>query len=412
MPTTLFDVATGIGQPIGPAEHDPAGPAVASDPGRPADLRSKRVVIVGGYAPALISFRGDLIAAMTASGHEVIACAPGDDARVDQALQARGARYQPIQLSRSGTNPIADLSTLHGLWRLFRHLRPDVVLSYTPKAVIYGSGAARLAGVPHIFAMITGLGYAFIEGPELKRRILRQVSTRLYRASLAGCDKIFFQNGDDLEEFRQTGIVANSKHLVRVDGSGVDTSHFDFVPPSKETPTFLLIARLLRDKGIVEYVEAARQLRDAYPQARFQLLGPPDPNPAGLSLELVRQWQADGAITYLGETSDVRPHLQASTVYVLPSYREGMPRTVLEAMSTGRAIITSDAPGCRETVVEGRNGFLVPARDAGALRDAMERFLQKPGLAATMGEQSRAMAEQRFDVNRVNACMLEAMSLV
>jgi glycosyltransferase involved in cell wall biosynthesis len=215
-----------------------------------------KVVILGGYAPALISVRGDLIAAMVRAGHQVIACAPGAHPDVAEGLRARGASYHPVDIDRSGLDPFADLASLLALRRLLKELRPDLVLAYTPKAVIYGAGAARLARVPHIFAMITGLGYAFIEGREIKRRILRQATTHLYRASLAGCDAIFFQNQDDLDEFRRSGIVAADKRLIRVDGSGVDTSRFGFSPVPTGPPTFLLIARLLRDKGIVEYVVA------------------------------------------------------------------------------------------------------------------------------------------------------------
>jgi glycosyltransferase involved in cell wall biosynthesis len=408
----LLDTVTTVPQAIA-ARDAPRPDRAARSGNRMPDvaIAPRRVVVIGGLAPALIGFRGDLIAAMVAAGHEVIACAPGEHPKVAEALRARGARYLPVDLDRSGTNPLADLSSLLGLRQLFRQLRPDLVLAYTAKAVIYGAGAARLAGVPHIFAMITGLGYAFIEGRELKRRILRQMTMRLYRASLAGCEAILFQNRDDLDEFRKAGIVAAGKPLIRVDGSGVDTEHYGFSPVVPEPPTFLLIARLLRDKGIVEYVEAAKRLRAEYPHARFRLLGPLDPNPAGLSAAVLDQWRAEGAIEYLGEAADVRPHLRACTVYVLPSYREGMPRTVLEAMAMGRAIITTDAPGCRETVLEGSNGFLVPPRDAGALADAMRRFIVQPELATLMGERSRAIAEQRFDVHRVNAVMLEAMGL-
>jgi glycosyltransferase involved in cell wall biosynthesis len=410
---SLLDTVTTVPQAIAARDRRRPDRAAGQGDKKPdGAVTPRRIVVIGGFAPALISFRGDLIAAMASAGHEVIACAPGNDPEVAEALQARGARYLPVALDRSGTDPLADLSSLLRLRRLFRQLRPDLVLAYTAKAVIYGAGAARLAGVPHIFAMITGLGYAFIEGRELKRRILRQVTTRLYRASLAGCEAILFQNQDDLEDFRRAGIVAAGKTLIRVDGSGVDTAHYGFSPAVPEPPTFLLIARLLRDKGIVEYVEAARRLRAEYPQARFRLLGPLDPNPAGLSAAMLERWRAEGAIEYLGEAADVRPHLQGSTVYVLPSYREGMPRTVLEAMATGRAIVTTDVPGCRETVVEGDNGFLVPPRDAGALAEAMERFITQPELAIAMGERSRRVAEQRFDVHRVNAAMLEAMGLI
>jgi glycosyltransferase involved in cell wall biosynthesis len=409
---SLLDTAATVPQAI--AARDRHRPDRAAGQGRetPAAAVPRRVVVIGGFAPSLIRFRGDLIAAMARAGHEVIGCAPGEDPEVAKALQARGARYLPVAFDRSGINPIADLSSLLGLRRLLRELRPDVVLAYTAKAVIYGAGAAQLAGVPRVFAMITGLGYAFIEGRELKRRILRQVTTRLYRASLAGCEAILFQNQDDLDDFRRAGIVAAGKKLIKVDGSGVDTAHFAFAPVVPEPPTFLLIARLLRDKGIVEYVEAARRLRAEHPRARFRLLGPLDPNPAGLTADLVERWHAEGVIDYLGEAKDVRPHLRDCTVYVLPSYREGMPRTVLEAMATGRAIVTTDVPGCRATVSEGENGFLVPPRDADALAEAMRRFITRPELTIALGARSRRIAQERFDVHRVNAAMLEAMGLV
>ncbi len=301
---SLLDTVTTVPQAL--AARDRRRPERAARQGEKKPdgaVRPRRIVVIGGDAPALISFRGDLIAAMAGAGHEVIACAPGPNPEVAEAMLARGARYLPLKLDRAGINPLADLSSMLGLRRLFRQLRPDLVLAYTAKAVIYGAGAARLAGVPHIFAMITGLGYAFIDGRELKRRILRQVTTRLYRASLAGCEAILFQNRDDLEDFRRTGIVGADKTLIRVDGSGVDIAHYAFSPVVPEPPTFLLIARLLRDKGIVEYVEAAKRLRAEHPQARFRLLGPLDPNPAGLSAAVLERWRAEGAIEYLGEAA-------------------------------------------------------------------------------------------------------------
>ena len=215
MTASLLDTVTTVPQAL--AARDRRRPERAAGQGekKPSGaVRSRRIVVIGGDAPALISFRGDLIAAMASAGHEVIACAPGPNPEVAEGLQARGARYLPLKLDRAGINPLADLSSLLSLRQLFRQLRPDLVLAYTAKAVIYGAGAARLAGVPHIFAMITGLGYAFIDGRELKRRILRQVTTRLYRASLVGCEAILFQNRDDLEDFRRTGIVAPGKTLI------------------------------------------------------------------------------------------------------------------------------------------------------------------------------------------------------
>ena len=370
-----------------------------------------RVVVLGSYAPSLINFRGQLIADMVRAGHAVIGCAPGEDAAVATALAERGAVYQPVPLQRTGLNPLVDTRSVVELARMLRRLRPDLLFAYTSKPVIYGTIAARLARVPRVFAMISGLGYAFTGSGELARRLTRQVTSALYRASLRATDGIFFQNPDDLDEFRRRAIVSDRQRLFRINGSGVDTTHYRCSAPPLEPPTFLMIARLLRDKGIYEYVQAARQLRARYPQAQFRLLGPVDSNPAAVPPGDLEAWRAEGVIEYLPETSDVRPHLAASTAYVLPSYREGMPRTVLEAMSTGRAIITTDAPGCRETVIPGENGFLVPVGDAGALADAMERLILEPALARTFGARSRALAEERFDVHRINAEMLRAMGL-
>jgi glycosyltransferase involved in cell wall biosynthesis len=266
--------------------------------------------------------------------------------------------------------------------------------------------------VPAIFALISGLGYAFVEGRGLARRVMRHGISALYRASLRHADGVFFQNPDDLEDFRRLAIICEGHKAIRVNGSGVDTGHYAFSPPTLEPPTFLLIARLLEDKGIYEFVEAARRLRSRHRGARFRLLGPLDTNPAAISRRDLERWRAEGVIEYLGEVEDVRPHLRDTTAFVLPSaYREGVPRTLLEALSTGRAIITTDTPGCRDTVLPGENGFLVPPRDAAALAGAMERFVVEPGLAVDFGRRSRALAEERFEVRKVNAVMLQAMGL-
>lgn len=370
-----------------------------------------RVLVLASFAPSLINFRGQLIADMVQAGHEVVASAPGSDDAVAAQLAARGARYQPAPIQRTGLNPLFDVWSIARLTGLLRELRPEVLFSYTHKPVIYGSLAARLARVPQVFAMITGLGYAFTEGRQLGRCVLREVTTRLYRTSLRSAAGVFFQNPDDLAEFRRLAIVSDRHRLIRVNGSGVDVDRFAYAPPASGPPTFLLIARLLRDKGIGEYVEAARLLRARHPQARFRLLGAADTNPAAIAPAEIERWHAEGVIDYLGEAPDVRPFLHDSTVYVLPSYREGTPRTVLEAMACGRAVITTDAPGCRETVTPGDNGFLVPVGDAPALAEAMERFILEPELARSMGLRSRALAEEKYDVRRVNAVMLGAMGL-
>ena len=371
-----------------------------------------KVVVLGSYAPSLINFRGALIEDMVAAGHTVVGCAPGLHAEVARALAERGAGYHPVALRRTGLNPLLDAWSVLRLAGVLRRLRPDLLFAYTSKPVIYGAMAARLAGVPAVFALISGLGYAFVEGGGAARDLMRRLIGTLYRTSLRRADGVFFQNSDDLEDFRRMAIIGDRHRAIRVNGSGVDTDHYRFSSPTLEPPTFLLIARLLKDKGIVEFVEAARRLRQRHPQARFRLLGPLDSNPAAISKSDLARWRAEGIIEYLGEVEDVRPYLADTTAFVLPSaYREGIPRTLLEAMSTGRALITTDTPGCRDTVLPGENGFLVPARDPGALAAAIERFVVQPDLAVAFGRRSRALAEARFDVRKVNAVMLEAMGL-
>jgi glycosyltransferase involved in cell wall biosynthesis len=372
-----------------------------------------RIVVLGGFAKSLIAFRGDMLRSMVALGHEVLAMAPEDDPEVAATLKGWGVRYRPVPLRRTGMNPIRDAGTVVALARAFRTYRPDAVFVYAVKPVIYGSLAARLAGVRSRVAMITGTGSAFSGGTSLRRRAVSWLVRRLYWAGLAGVHVVFFQNPDDERLFRSLGLVGRrGQRILRVGGSGVDLARFSPVPLPTGPVTFLLIGRVIRDKGVAEYVEAAKRVRLVHPEARFQLLGPLDVNPTAISQEELDGWVSSGAIEYLGRTPDVRPNLTLAHVCVLPSYGEGMPRSVLEAMAMARPVITTDVPGCRETVVPGRNGFLVPARDPGALADAMMRLIDEPELMAPMGQEGRRLAEERFDVRDVNRTIVEAMGLV
>lgn len=370
-----------------------------------------KIVVIASLASSLVNFRGKLLAAMVRAGHDVVACAPDDDAPTAQALAAIGVRYRQIAMQRTDRNPFGDLRTLAGLIALMRRERPGVVLAYTQKPIIYGGLASRVLHVP-FYAMVSGLGYVFSPGGGRSRALLRRAVSILYRAGIARARTVFVFNADDQAEMLRWRILRHDHRVVQVAGSGIDTQRFAAQPVPDGPVTFLLVARLLRDKGLVEYAEAARQLRAAYPSARFQLLGPLDPNPTGVTLEQLTQWNAPGGVEYLGETRDVAPFLARASVFVLPTYyREGLPRTILEALATGRAIITTDAPGCRETVEPGRNGFLVPVRDADALAAAMGEFLRRPELVASMGQRSRELAEGRFDVDKVNAVLMHAMAL-
>lgn len=373
---------------------------------------AQTVVVLGGYAPSLVTFRGSLLRTLVERGHRVVACAPDASAGVLDALAAMGVSYRDVPFNRAGVRPDQDLYALGALVVLFREIRPDIVLGYTIKPVIYGLLAARLAGVPRRFAMITGLGYAFGELKGRKARLIGAVVRRLYRLSLRRADRVFFQNPDDRALFERLELVRGPEQSVVINGSGVELDAFQPAPILVSPPSFLLIARLLRDKGVGEYVEAARIIRARYPQAVFRIAGWIDENPASISERELRAWTDEGVIEFLGRLDDVRPAIAASSVYVLPSYyREGTPRTVLEAMAMGRPVVTTDAPGCRETVQEGVNGFLVPVRDATALARALERFVVEPGLVETMGREARRIAEEKYDVHKVNAVILKNMGL-
>jgi glycosyltransferase involved in cell wall biosynthesis len=236
--------------------------------------------------------------------------------------------------------------------------------------------------------------------------------TRLYRNAARYNKRLIFQNPDDLTMFQELNIVREGYKTTIVNGSGVDIEKFASTGNLLQPLSFLLIGRLIWDKGIGEFVEAARLLKKRYPQVRFRILGPLDGNPSAITPDHIRKWQEEQLIEYLGQTEDVRPYLEETSVYVLPSYREGTPRSVLEAMAMGRPIITTDAPGCRETVIDGVNGYLVPVKDANKLASAMEKFIVNPELILVMGIKSRQLAIEKYDVHKVTHSMLQAMELV
>ncbi|MEM8841180.1 MAG: glycosyltransferase family 4 protein [Pseudomonadota bacterium] len=374
---------------------------------------TKRVLVVAGHAGSLINFRGELLTAMVARGYDVHAAAPdlSGDFETSKQLEALKVTCHDVGFDRAGTNPLRDFSGICGLIRLVRRLRPQAMLCYTIKPVVYGMLAGWIARVPRRFALITGLGYAFTGSASGKRRRVQQLARVFYRWALTRASHVFFQNGDDAALFRELGVLDTDAPVTIVNGSGVNLDHYalcGFPPPPIR---FLLIARLLGDKGIHEFAAAAAQLRARNAPAEFHLVGATDQNPNAIAEDLVHQWVQGGKLTWHGALSDVRPAIAEAHVYVLPSYREGTPRTVLEAMSMGRPVITTDAPGCRETVRDGENGFLVPVRDADALRKAMARFVDQPDLIEAMGRRSRALAKEKYDVHKVNAEMLRVMDL-
>lgn len=372
-----------------------------------------KFMLIGALPQSLVNFRGPLLEALRAAGCEVHAVAA--DIEADEAaarwLQQRGVIMHSAPIARAGMNPLGDLRALIRLRAIMRDVRPDAVLGYTIKPVVWGTVAAWLARVPRRYALITGLGYAFTGRAKGRRRLVQRIAMALYRFALRRAHLVFFQNPDDAALFRGLALVPPHLPVRIVNGSGVDLDHYRPAPLSSGGPVFLLIARLLGDKGVREYAAAAAEIRRAYPHAEFHLVGGMDPNPDSIGKDELDAWLAQGDIIWHGPQSDVRPFIARCHVYVLPSYREGTPRTVLEAMAMRRAVITTDAPGCRETVVDGKNGFLVEPRSAGAIARAMQRIIDDPALIDAMGERSLQIVRDRYAADKVASVMLEAMAV-
>lgn len=371
----------------------------------------RRFLLIASFPESIIPFRGALIEALIRSGCEVHVAAPSlkQGSEVALSLKEIGAVPHEVPISRTGMNVFSDIKTFLCLAFIIINIRPFFVMAYTVKPVVYGLVAAWLMRVPQRFALITGLGYVFQSHPENSRLVM--LVRKLYRLSLSRSNKVFFQNPDDEILFRQLNVIPEHIPSQIVNGSGVETGFFLATPLPPPPLRFLLIARLLGDKGVREYVSAARLVREKYADTRFYLVGWIDENPDAISQNELDRWTSEGTVEYIGRLKDVRSALSEASVYVLPSYREGTPRTVLEAMAMGRAVITTNAPGCRETVVDGDNGFLVPVKDVNALANAMMKMLDDPGMVVRMGERSREIAESKYDVHSVNAAMLEGMGI-
>ncbi len=322
-----------------------------------------------------------------------------------------GVAVDTYRIERTGQNPLSDLLTLRDLIAWLWRERPDVSLTYFIKPNIYGSLAAAITRIPRRIAMVEGLGYLFTEDDRdtSKKKLARGLAITLLKAALGRAHRVLFLNPDDLAEFIDRRIVDLTQARL-LGGIGVDLTHYAVAPLPDHTPSFLMIGRLLREKGVREYVAAARFVRKRFPEARFRLIGGMDDNPGGIAADEVRAFTVDGSVEWLGELDDVRPWIAACSVYVLPSYREGVPRSTQEAMAMGRPVVTTDVPGCRETVVAGVNGYYAQPRDVPSLAEAMTRFCENPDLISAMGKESRRMAEENFDVVKVNERIYRSMT--
>ena len=366
-----------------------------------------KFILISPKNRTVYNFRGELIKAIIKCGYDVIVTGPDRD-NVEK-IEELGARFVEIPMNKNGVNPLDDLKYQKALEQLFKKEKPDVTLGYTSKPVIYGSIAAKKAKVPHIVSMVTGAGYAFTS-KSTKAKIIKLIMSVLYKRAFKCADKVIFQNSDDKNEFVSAHLLREEKTNV-VSGSGVDTERF-LVCTYPEKITFFMLSRLLKSKGVNEYLEAARIVKEKYPEVQFSLLGKYEFDMQdAISKEKIEQYINDGIITRYDETNDVRPYYEQCSVYVLPSYREGTPRTVLEAMSMGRPIITTDAPGCRETVIDGETGFLVPVKDSQAVAEKMIKFIENPALISSMGQKSAEYCRSRFDVNKVNKDMLSYLQI-
>lgn len=372
-------------------------------------LAKQHVLLLGSFAPSLINFRRELILDMIAAGHKVSVAAPDIDSALREAVAALGAHVYDVPLNRTGQNPIKDLHYKKALQSLMGEIKPDLVLSYTIKPNIWGALAAKAEGIPSA-AMVTGLGYSFAQtGKGLKTRIISALARRLYRAAASANKVVIFQNPDDRDDFINAGCLSDPSKVRMVNGSGVNMDHYKRVA-LPDRASCLLIGRLLTAKGVNEYAQAAMTLMAEFPKAEFHLVGYIDGGPDDVSAQALQAWQ-DAGIKFWGEQKDIRPAMAAASIYVLPSYREGTPRSVLEAMSMGRPVITTDAPGCRETVDDGVGGYLVPVRDAQALTQRMRSLIADSDLRTRMGQASFENAQVKYEVHAVNRSLMSHIGL-
>jgi glycosyltransferase involved in cell wall biosynthesis len=370
-------------------------------------LSALRTVVLSANSDwNIANFRPGLIRGLRDAGYEVVVIAP-QDPEVEARMRALNLDRVPIRIDRSGVNPWSDLKLLAKYRRLLKHLRPAAYLGYTIKPNIYGSMAAASLGIPAL-PNVSGLGTAFI-----RNGLLQHIVTRLYRFGFRHAQVVFFQNAEDRDLFVSRLIVRPRQARV-LPGSGVDLDRFAPAPLTDGPASFLLIGRLLRDKGVAEFVEAARSLRELLPDAKFQLLGPIDEgNRTSIRRAELDQWVREGSIEYLGTTDDVRPFIAAATAVVLPSYREGLPRSLLEAGAMGRPLIATDAPGCRDVVEDGVTGYLCEVRDTASLGAAMRQMAQLPHEErVAMGDAARRKVQDRFSEEFVVRAYLDALAEV
>ena len=363
-----------------------------------------KILIISPKNRTVYNFRGDLIRSLIKQGHSVIVTGPNNIDR--DKIEALGVTFVIIPLEKNGMNPISDIKYLLRLKQLIKQEKPDITFGYTIKPNIYGAMAAKMAKTGRIVSLVTGAGYLFAANT-LKAKLTKMLASILYRIGFACADAVIFQNPDDQKEFVNSHLLRAEKTYV-VNGSGVNMDLFTPEPLPK-TLTFFMWGRIMKSKGVLEYLHAAEQVKKAYPDTRFLLLGALEGIQDSVSETDLQRYIDEGVIEYFGETDDVRSFYQKASVFVLPSFREGTPRTVLEAMAMKRPIVTTDVPGCRGTVKDGETGFLVPKQDVDALVEKMTWFIAHPQNIKPMGEAAYAYCKEKYEIEKVNHDMLNIL---
>ncbi|WP_333848971.1 glycosyltransferase family 4 protein [Leclercia sp.] len=358
-----------------------------------------RILFIGNQSGTIVLFRKRLIEKFISKNCDVYTLTMDNNAENFKQIINIGAHPSRYEFSRSGTNPLSDIYNTFKLSKIIKELKPDVVFCFFPKPVIFGALASRLAGIKKIDVLLEGLGYCYTKHAtpdSFKKKVLRTVQTTLYRIVLPRCRQVMFLNPDDHKELLiNNNITVKSTQVVG--GIGVNLNEYNYYSPKIEPVHFTMVSRLLIEKGVREFVHAAEKVKKVYPNVKFSIAGTFDDNPGGITSAEFESWVKSGDVEFLGQISDIKSHLENCSVFVLPSYREGVPRSTQEAMAVGRPIITTDVPGCRETVIDGKNGFLIPPWNEDALADKMMTFIQQPELIVTMGKASREIAQAKFD---------------
>ncbi len=357
-----------------------------------------RIIIAHNTAKYLLMHYRQLLIVLNQQFGRVICVTPKDGHH--EEFDDLGCEFHPIDMQQHGMNPLLEWHLVKQFLEIYRQYQPDCVLNFSIKPCLYGGYAAKKLNVPKAGYMVTGLGYVFMTSG-LKASTLKRLVVKQYTKNLRSNDEVFFQNKDDAKLFSDLGITGEANSHV-LPGTGIDLNQFK-PAPQRDKPIdkvrFLFIGRMLKDKGVYELVKACYALRKQGVRFQCDLLGPLDKNPSGIKREELVAWQKKGLIRYLGEVPDVRSRIAKSHVFVLPSYREGLPRSGLEAMAMGLPVITTDAPGCREIIDNGKNGFMIASERSTPLAKAMKKFIDDKSLIQSMGDQSRAICEERFSVD-------------